>query len=331
MSRRRSVPPSAVWLVAGMALLVLAGCGEEGVTTYTVPKEKEPPAPEVARDPGRRLLGAIVPRDKATWFFKLTGPDAAVAAQAEAFQKFLESVRFPAAGKVIDWTKPDDWAEGPDKPGRYATLLVGPQKLELSVTTLGPLQNEGENTVLGNVNRWRGQLRLAPVTAAELEKTTKPIKVGGVDATLVDIARPGQAADPRGKGKLNYEVPADWKEAPNDELSSLRFLVTKDGRQAVVTLSLMRRQDVLSNVNRWRNQLGLKRMTEAELAQNVGTIELKSGKAPYADFSAGGQRLLGVLADHGDGSWVFKMRGDADQVGSQKAAFEAFVKSVRVE
>jgi hypothetical protein len=330
MSRRRSVPPSAVWLVAGMALLVLAGCGEEGVTTYTVPKEKEPPAPEVARDPGRRMLGAIVPRDKETWFFKLTGPDAAVAAQGEAFQKFLETVRFPA-GKPIEWTKPDDWAEGPEKPGRYATLLVGPQKLELSVTTLGPLQKEGESTVLGNVNRWRGQLQLPPVTAAELEKTTKRIKIGDIDATLVDIVRPGQAGGPRGKGEVKYEAPADWKEARNVLFSALSFAVTKDGKTATVTLSIMDPQNLLANVNRWRDQVGLNPVTEADLAQNVGTLELKSGKAPYADFRAGGRRLLGVLADRGGGTWVFKMIGDADLVGSQKAAFEAFVKSARVE
>lgn len=39
------------------------------------------------------LLGAIVPVDGATWFFKLTGPDAVVAAQKTAFLEFLKTIK----------------------------------------------------------------------------------------------------------------------------------------------------------------------------------------------------------------------------------------------
>ena len=46
--------------------------------------------------PGR-LLGAMVPFDGATWFFKLTGPDALVAAEKAAFLEFLASVQPTAA------------------------------------------------------------------------------------------------------------------------------------------------------------------------------------------------------------------------------------------
>lgn len=40
-----------------------------------------------------RLIGAMVPFDGATWFFKLTGPDALVAAQKQAFLDFARSIR----------------------------------------------------------------------------------------------------------------------------------------------------------------------------------------------------------------------------------------------
>jgi hypothetical protein len=40
-----------------------------------------------------RLLGAMVPFDGATWFFKLTGPDALVAGQKQAFLEFARSIR----------------------------------------------------------------------------------------------------------------------------------------------------------------------------------------------------------------------------------------------
>jgi len=42
-----------------------------------------------------RMLGAIVPYDGATWFFKLTGPDSLVAREKPAFLEFLQSIKTP--------------------------------------------------------------------------------------------------------------------------------------------------------------------------------------------------------------------------------------------
>jgi hypothetical protein len=44
----------------------------------------------------QRILGAIVPVNGATWFFKLTGPDPLVAKEKPAFLAFLETIRAPA-------------------------------------------------------------------------------------------------------------------------------------------------------------------------------------------------------------------------------------------
>ena len=46
--------------------------------------------------PGYRLLGAIAPGPDANWFFKLTGPDATVAAQREAFLGMVRSLKHGA-------------------------------------------------------------------------------------------------------------------------------------------------------------------------------------------------------------------------------------------
>jgi hypothetical protein len=43
------------------------------------------------------IVGAIVPFNGATWFFKLMGPDATVTAAKPAFLTFLQTVRAPAA------------------------------------------------------------------------------------------------------------------------------------------------------------------------------------------------------------------------------------------
>lgn len=43
----------------------------------------------------KRVLGAIVPFNGATWFFKLTGPDALVAARKTEFVAFLQTLKTP--------------------------------------------------------------------------------------------------------------------------------------------------------------------------------------------------------------------------------------------
>jgi len=47
----------------------------------------------VSPDGTKRVLGAIVPAGGATWFFKLTGPDALVLREKPAFLAFLQTVK----------------------------------------------------------------------------------------------------------------------------------------------------------------------------------------------------------------------------------------------
>lgn len=46
--------------------------------------------------PPQRMLGAFVPYEGATWFFKLTGPEALVAREKPAFLELLRTVKAPA-------------------------------------------------------------------------------------------------------------------------------------------------------------------------------------------------------------------------------------------
>lgn len=50
------------------------------------------PAPADGK-PRQRVLGAIVPHNGATWFFKLTGPDALVAKEKETFLTFIKTIQ----------------------------------------------------------------------------------------------------------------------------------------------------------------------------------------------------------------------------------------------
>ena len=131
--------------VAGGLTLAALGCQEE-IRRYEVPKP-EPvaaEAPKLGQSPVRMLV-AMVPHGERTWFFKLVGPADTVGQQQEAFDRFVQSVRFTTqADKPLEWKVPDGWSAAGDagKPAamiqRYATFHMGPsdQQGELTVTAL---------------------------------------------------------------------------------------------------------------------------------------------------------------------------------------------------
>jgi hypothetical protein len=65
-------------------LVEVAGTYDGGMTMTA-----EPSTPK----PGYALLGAIVEGPDANWFFKLTGPEATIASQHDAFLSLLQSLK----------------------------------------------------------------------------------------------------------------------------------------------------------------------------------------------------------------------------------------------
>jgi ABC-type transport system involved in cytochrome c biogenesis permease subunit len=153
---------------------------------------------------GPRTLAAIVPAGSRGWFFKLTGTAEAVESQADTFREFLASLHFDADGGPPAWNLPAGWQAEPGEGPRYATIHVpaGGRTLELSVTTLGgPDAGQDEEYLLANINRWRGQLDLEPLSADDLAEHTSRIPCTGATATVVDLAAENPATIGAG---LNY-------------------------------------------------------------------------------------------------------------------------------
>src|SRR5215204_5649599 len=97
--------------IALFAFAALAGCQQEAITTYRVPRVQKPPP---------RLLGAIAPAGESVWFLKLTGPTPEVAAHEREFEHFVRSLRFTDDPKApLTWTLPPGWrqADPPPKGG----------------------------------------------------------------------------------------------------------------------------------------------------------------------------------------------------------------------
>ncbi len=96
----------------------------------------------------------------------------------------------PSGGDALTWKLPKGWTESRSPGGmRYATLVppATPGKLDVSVVVLpGPAGGE-----LANVNRWRGQIGLAPLDEAALGAQRKQVKTGAGDVSLYDFSSEG--------------------------------------------------------------------------------------------------------------------------------------------
>jgi hypothetical protein len=342
MAWKPALPRRDRWILC-VFLLVLAGCREqEQIHSYLAPKESLP------EPPSTRMLAVMVPRDKDVWFFKFIGRKKDVTEHEDEFETFVRSVRFPKQGETpITWTTPPGWRREMGQGITYATLRLGPKggSLDITITMLGPEAAD----VRPNVDRWRAQLSLQPMTDARFHQVHNNTEVDGVKATRVDLVGVLQpkagpmAQPPRGRARedrppLRYDTPKGWEARPPMVKRGIRIpvvlRVAQDGQEAETTgMSLPGDGGgLIANVQRWRAQVGLGPIEEAELRRNVRTVKVGDSEAQCVDLGPGQntkQRILGAMLPHGKETWFFTLKGPADLVGKQQANFEAFVASVR--
>ena len=94
-----------------------------------------------------------------------------------------------SAKAQVKWEVPDGWKSVPPAMMRYASFeadVSSAGKAEISVVTL-PGQAGGD---LQNVNRWRGQIGVTPVSDSDLKSLVTPLKAKDSEFQTVDMAGP---------------------------------------------------------------------------------------------------------------------------------------------
>ena len=181
----------AAFHLMGLGLICLAGCAEpDSIRTYTVakPTELAPADPEpksmVDKVP-TRMLAAMVDHADSSWFFKVMGDPDAVGALADDFTSLVEQISF--TDDEPELKAPESWTRRNGSSMRFATfeITAKPQDLELSVIRL-PKQPQ-----LANVNRWRGQVGLAPLSDLQDVSTVKTEAGPALVVNLLGTAAPG--------------------------------------------------------------------------------------------------------------------------------------------
>lgn len=210
-----------------------------------------------------RILGAILKRDGIPWYFKMTGDDALVAAQKEAFIGFLRSLRFGTAGQM------------------------------------------------------------------ELPPDHPPIGGGG---GMAAAAPAGQGSQPR------WDVPAGWQEVAGGQFLVAKFNLTgPDGAAASVNVSRSGGDGggLVSNINRWRRQIGLEEVSAEEIGKQLVEVECLDAKASLVDMTGKGmtsgkpERVIGAVMPVGSETWFYKLSGSEALVSKEKDNFIKFVKTAK--
>lgn len=337
---------SRTTFIFGLVALTSAGCGQQEIRVYQIPKEQ---------------VAATEPHDHA-----------------------------PARPErpVLRWKTPTGWKENPPSQFRVASFAVtGADGKQADISVI-PLPG-GAGGDLSNVNRWRGQVGLAPVSEAEFAGLGEPVTVAGKETKLFDLdgasadgvssrilaviqhrdgvawfykmtgdsalvgkEKPAfieflksvefpqpddhehdHAAHDQGQpGKPVWSVPAGWTAVDGGQFLAAKFVVSgANNAKAEVNVSTSSGDGggLLANVNRWRTQLGLGAVSDADLAGMIVPVSADKGKAVMVELTGETASLVAIVVTLPGQSWFYKLMGDAAVVAGQKQAFIGFAQGAR--
>ncbi len=338
----------------------LFGCSErDQIRHYTVARMETAPAPKAAPS---RMLGGLIARDKSAWFFKLTGPPASVETAVPAARMFLKSIRFSSADRP-EWTLPEGWTETTStSPLRYKTLLVpaSPKPLELTVSELS-IPADPDEFALSNLNRWRGQLGLAPIAATQMQADLERIECEAGVVLFVDLVGQQDAGTLSGMGGLaggttsgsaggppipksapagragaklpfRFQTPAGWEQGGGTSMSLAAFQVQRDGQRIAITFTPAG-GDLAANINRWRGQIGLAAQSPQEIQAASRNLTVDGHPVVMADLvnKTTNQAVIAAILQDGETSWFITIKGGAELALAEQANFEQLIQSIRFE
>jgi hypothetical protein len=155
-----------------------------------------------------RLAGVILSLPVGTIFVKMVGPRALLESERASFLAFCDSLRLeevadaPHAGAAappagappqgkLSWTAPKTWHEDAPRAMREVSFHLGAEsKTECYISVLGG--NAGG--LVANIDRWRSQLGLGPITPDDLAALVR-VEVLGQEVPLLEAYGPYKGMD----------------------------------------------------------------------------------------------------------------------------------------
>lgn len=161
------------WLLP--LLLLGAGCHKDNVQVYTVNSDQNQTPPPLAQTPPSNSLSA-----SSSPALPPGHPD------ISSMQGALPQASANQSTPSLAWTTPDGWTSVPPSQMRVASFNVTNANGKTADVSIVPLSGLGGGDA-PNVNRWRGQVGLAPASDDDIQSSAQNIVAAGAPATLYDL------------------------------------------------------------------------------------------------------------------------------------------------
>jgi hypothetical protein len=141
-----------------------------------------------------------------------------------------------------------------------------------------------------------------------------------------------------GESRLAWDAPDGWTADEAGGMGRAAFHVAAGDRNVEINVLEVAGSvaTLLPNVNRWRRQVQLAEITQAELDKTVSPIQVAGMPGHYVELlgpedAQPRPAALRVVVSHEGTTWLFNMTGDADLVLREKERFLELVRSARFE
>jgi hypothetical protein len=129
-------------------------------------------------------------------------------------------------------------------------------------------------------------------------------------------------------GGARMMMPAGWQRQPDQQMRVATFRAG-DAEVIITTFGAESFASLLPNINRWRGQVGLEPISDAnEVKGEDGAVGRY--KAKLFDFTGPEKRLHVAVVMNGPSVWYFKLQGPTGAVAQQLPSFDQFLRSVQL-
>lgn len=176
------------------------------------------------------------------------------------------------------------------------------------------------------------RVRIYEVPRARVQSSLKRIQQNSIDPKPESMV-PDQVLEP-GERKLTWTLPDDWKQNLGSGMKLADISPVNDSEVKISIVALSGNGGgLLSNLNRWRGQLGIQPVTTKELESDqidfffcsVGQVRLFK---LFADSSEGQGFLIGVISLKSQTIFV-KLSGPSERLVDYKDKMTSMLKSFR--
>ncbi len=166
---------------------------------------------------------------------------------------------------------------------------------------------------------------------AELVGREKPHFLAWIE-TLKPEEEVAALPTPVTPGDLTWSLPEGWTVAFGGQSRYATIEVPAAGAEPTALVVSFFPGDVggdVANVNRWRGQISLPPVGEADVTSSIQTLSAGDKTMKLVDLKGPGNRMIAAWTRHGENTWFFKWTGPEAALEAGQAGFRSFIGSVR--